>query len=237
MLIDMHAHSSGISRCCLIPAEKVVEEAKSAGIDGIILTNHYIFYYAKEGEYGDLAKRYVEEYEHAKKCGERIGCKVFFGIEVTMKYDSKVHLLIYGVRPDFILKHSEIFSYSLEKLYSEVKKDGGIVCQAHPFRGNDNKVQDLNFLDAIEINSHPLYEGTHAEEIIKIATEGGVMVTSGGDFHADTHRPKCGVYFPDDLKDCIELSNWLKEQTQIKLCMQEVDETVSKDLVFHRGEK
>ena len=33
MLIDMHAHTSGISRCCKRPAEEIVEIAKAAGIE------------------------------------------------------------------------------------------------------------------------------------------------------------------------------------------------------------
>ena len=38
MLVDLHTHSSGISKCCRIPIEQVVEEAKNVGIDGIVLT-------------------------------------------------------------------------------------------------------------------------------------------------------------------------------------------------------
>jgi histidinol phosphatase-like PHP family hydrolase len=41
MLIDMHAHSSGISTCCQIPYDKVIDTAKENGMDGIVLTNHY----------------------------------------------------------------------------------------------------------------------------------------------------------------------------------------------------
>ena len=38
MLIDLHAHSSGISRCCKIPAPKVLEVSRDLGLDGIVLT-------------------------------------------------------------------------------------------------------------------------------------------------------------------------------------------------------
>ena len=41
MLIDLHAHTGGISKCCRIPADKVVQAAKDVGLDGIVLTNHY----------------------------------------------------------------------------------------------------------------------------------------------------------------------------------------------------
>lgn len=228
----MHAHSSGISRCCLIDAEKVVQEALSAGMDGIVLTNHYVDYYANDGNYNDLAKRYIKEYYYAKECGEKVGCKVFFGIEVTMELPGNPHVLIYGVSPDFILKHPKIFSYSPEKLYNEVMLCNGFVVQAHPFRGNQNKLLQLKFLDGVEVNCHPLYESTHLQRLTKIAKENGLTLTCGGDYHADTHRPKCGVYFPDSIKDEVELVAHLILQTKIKLCVQEVDQTTAKDVLF-----
>ena len=49
MLIDLHAHSSGISRCCKIPAPKVLEISRDLGLDGIVLTNHYQKSYVKDG--------------------------------------------------------------------------------------------------------------------------------------------------------------------------------------------
>ena len=41
MLIDLHAHSKGISRCCQIDGKDMVLVTKNAGMDGVILTNHY----------------------------------------------------------------------------------------------------------------------------------------------------------------------------------------------------
>ena len=41
MLIDLHAHSSGISRCCRYDYKTILDHAKEVGIDGIVLTNHY----------------------------------------------------------------------------------------------------------------------------------------------------------------------------------------------------
>ena len=38
MLLDLHAHSSGISRCCKIPAPTVLEVSRDLGLDGIVLT-------------------------------------------------------------------------------------------------------------------------------------------------------------------------------------------------------
>ena len=41
MLVDFHAHTSGISKCCAISAQEVIATTKAFGMDGIVLTNHY----------------------------------------------------------------------------------------------------------------------------------------------------------------------------------------------------
>ena len=41
MLIDLHAHSKAISKCSRINGIDNIELAKSIGLDGFILTNHY----------------------------------------------------------------------------------------------------------------------------------------------------------------------------------------------------
>ena len=234
MLVDMHSHSSGISRCCQIPAEQVVEEAKNVGIDALVLTNHYVEYYGINGDYDDLAKRYIAEYEYTKKCGEKIGMKVFFGLEVTMELPGNPHVLIYGVQPQFILDHPQIFYYTQRKLYEVVKQVGGVVVQAHPFRKNIDVLLDLKFLDGVEINCHPLYEATHFEKLRSIAQNNNLILTSGGDYHADTHRAKCGVYFPDHIKDGVEIGKYLLAQSPLKLCIQEVDSDCSYDYEYAR---
>ena len=84
MLIDLHAHTSGISKCCKIDAPGMVRVAKDAGLDGVVLCNHYDAGYVKNGDTVAFARRYVEEYEYARACGEEIGCSVLFGIELMM---------------------------------------------------------------------------------------------------------------------------------------------------------
>ena len=41
MLIDLHAHSKAISKCSRINGIDNIELAKSLGLNGFILTNHY----------------------------------------------------------------------------------------------------------------------------------------------------------------------------------------------------
>ncbi len=221
MLIDLHAHSSGISKCCRIPASEVLTRAKTVGLDGIVLTNHYQNSYVCDGKLMEFVEDYIAEYEYAAACGEQIGCKVFFGIEVTMELYPKVHMLIYGVSPDFLRTCPTVFDCTQKALYALVKAHGGVLVQAHPFRGGTT-VLDPAYLDGIEINCHPKYKTTEKERLIPIAKEHGLLLTCGGDYHADTYRPVCGTYLPDTLADSIALGKALAAAERIRLRIHEV---------------
>ena len=233
MLIDMHAHSSGISTCCQQPADKIIEIAQNIGIDGIILTNHYHKPYVKDNDALGFAKKYVDEYRFAKECGDKLGFKVFFGAEVTMDKHSNVHLLVYGIDEDFVLKYPDMFDYTQEELYRIVKNYVGSMIQAHPMRKGKNVLLDLDYLDGVEVNSHQIYDATHLVKLSEIARERGYIITSGGDFHADAPRAMCGAYLPDDIvgKD---IGKYLLKTEKIEIRYQEPRENISHKAVYDR---
>lgn len=220
MLIDLHAHSSGISRCCQIPFEQVLKQTLDYGMDGIVLTNHYQRSYVENGHVDDFVERYLAEFFAAEQYGKEIGCKVFFGIEVTTERYPNVHMLVYGVDPGFLRRHPCIFDCTQKELFELVKADNGVLIQAHPFR-NGTTVLDTDYLDGVEINCHPLYGNSYSKELLRIAQKNHLIVTCGGDFHADTYHPKCGMFLPDTIKDHNDLRNYLLSPEGKKLCVQE----------------
>jgi predicted metal-dependent phosphoesterase TrpH len=236
LLIDLHAHSSGISRCCRIPAEAVIEEAKRIGLDGIALTNHYQKKDLKGRDPLEYVKLYLEEFHRAKEIGDRIGIRVLYGIEVTMEAHSLVHMLIYGVSEDFLYAHPTLYEYSQETLYRAVKAAGGVLIQAHPYRKCD-RLMDTALMDGIEISCHPLYEGTHYAALRRIAERDGLILTCGGDYHADTYRPKCGMYLPDSVTTGEALGAYLMEADTLRMCVQEVDGSTPFDVIYRPARK
>jgi len=237
MLIDLHAHTREISRCCRIYADEVLRCAHDAGLDGIVLTNHYQKSYAEGGDCDALAKRYVAAYEQARTLGEEIGQRVFFGIEVTLEKYECAHLLIYGVTPHFILQNPTIFDDTQEELYEKVHAAGGLLVQAHPYRHGEHLL-DTRYLDGVEISCHPLYKsGTQLARLSALAEERSLLLTCGGDYHADTYRPHCGVYLPDDLADGVALGNYLKNAKEIHLLVQEVDGSTPHAVTYRRGSR
>ena len=70
MLIDMHAHSSAISRCCQAPAEEIIRIARANGIGGLVLSNHYDFNYTAGIGAAAFARAYADEFIY---CGMKAG--------------------------------------------------------------------------------------------------------------------------------------------------------------------
>lgn len=219
MLIDLHAHSA-LSKCCKIDGKDNLIISKEVGIDGLVLTNHYDKKYLINDDKLEFAKRYINEYYYVKSCADKLGLKAFFGIEVTMSKNDNVHVLVYGVQPEFLLKYPDLYDYKLEDLFNLVHMNNGILVQAHPFRNNIDMLQDLNYLDGIEANCHTKKEGPQLEKVFRIAYENNKLLTCGGDFHNDAPRAKCGIYLPNNIEDIKDIVKYLKEEKQYKLCVQ-----------------
>ena len=236
MLIDFHAHSSGISWCCRIPCDKVLDEAKAHGIDGIFLTNHYQKYYVEDGDALAFAKRYTAESLLAKKYANEKGMRVFFGIEATMHRYQDAHILIIGVDESFPLEHPTLYDYTIEELSSFVHEKGALLVQAHPFRNGVNRLVDLKCIDGLELSCHPLYDGTYTQRLDGLAKDNGLFLTCGGDYHADTYRPHCGVYLPDELKTEKEVADFLRSTPFVDLQVHDLGDELSHKLRFVKNQ-
>ena len=190
LLCDMHCHSSGISICCRIPYTQVIDEAKQAGIQAIVLTNHYLKENLINSPDKSWIDRYIEEYEQAEIYGNSVGVRVFFGVEVTMEFDRRVHMLVYGIAPEELKEFYNLYDMSLPQLSALCRKNGFALVQAHPFRGGTT-VLDTQYLDGIEINCHPAYGNTYSNEVIQIALKNKIAASCGCDYHGDVpYRPK-----------------------------------------------
>lgn len=234
MLIDLHAHTRGISHCCRIYAPEVLAAAGEVGLDGICLCNHYQSRYVEDGDAAAFAKRYVEEFYAVKALGEEMGVRVLFGIEVTMERHANEHLLVYGVPESFPLENPLLYDLTQEQLYRLVHANGGLVVQAHPLRKGNNVLMDPAFLDGVEVNCHPKYDRCYYQEAGELARSRGWVLTCGGDYHADTHRVQCGMYLPESIADGVALGRYLRESAAVRLRVQEVGQTAAFDLDYSK---
>ena len=131
---ETHLHTVESSACGHTPGCEYPAIFQARGYDGIFITDHFFHGNtrpARDLPWPDYVDAYMKGYEEAKKAGDAIGFKVFFGIEENFDGDE---YLIYGVGRDFLLAHPEIPHWTREEMTKWVHEAGGAVMQAHPFR-------------------------------------------------------------------------------------------------------
>lgn len=208
MLVDLHAHSKGISSCCKIGADKVVDTAKEYGFGGLAIANHYVSSYFTGETYHDWIEKYIAEWRLFEALGQEKGLQIFKAIEVTLEQDPRLHMLIYGADEAFLRNYPLLCDKTLPELYELCEGNGCALVQGHPFRGGAT-VQDTNFLHGVEINCHPNYKNSFADQLLQRAKSARLSVTVGCDYHADTYRPRGGMLLPDTVKTDRDLVQYI----------------------------
>lgn len=66
----------------------------------------------------------------------------------------------------------------------------------------------------------------------EIAHEAKIIVTCGGDYHADTYRAVCGTHFPDEALRYCDLIDHLKNSPEIKMHVHELRTDFHRDVTF-----
>lgn len=95
------------------------------------MTNHFALKNAGlDVTYEEKIKEFFDDIETSKQIGKRIGLKVFAGLELR---DHDADFLVYGVGRQFLQNTNFRELDILEKL-TLIKKAGGLVIHAHPFR-------------------------------------------------------------------------------------------------------
>ena len=217
MLIDPHIHTKGISPCSRVPADELVDICVRDKIDAIVLTNHYKhYYYGDDIPFSEWIKKYVEEYYITKEFGDKSGLKVFFGLEVTLKENDRIDYVIYGLPETAAVKSPPLCSFTQKELFEFCVEHNALLYQAHPYR-RGTLPQDPRYLHGVEINCHPVYDYNDEKEVREFAKEHSLKLSCGSDYHGDTYKTHCGIYVPDDIKDTVELAEFLRSPEQCEL--------------------
>ncbi len=170
--VDLHVHTSERSACAVVCAEEQICAAIAVGLDAIFITDHHHFVP-------------LEELERLN--GKFAPFRIFGGIEVTCQEEED--FIILGMREARL----ETPGIPYAQLHALVRKGGGFIALAHPFRRRTEVHADLERFppDAIEVHSPntPPAEEAHIREM---AALNGIPVLSNSDAHS-THR--LGEYY------------------------------------------
>jgi hypothetical protein len=196
-------HTKEASACASLYGAEQVRKYKEAGYSGVIVTDHFLngnSCIPKDLPWEEQIELFCKGYEHAREEGDRIGLDVFFGLEVNF---NATEFLIYGVDKDWLLKQTDMLSWSVEEEYRRVKEAGGFIVHAHPFRDR-SYIRQIRlypeYIDGVEVfNSENTYREVD-EKAEAYAEKLKLPVTAGTDAHGFEKRLS-GMAFPTKLNN------------------------------------
>ena len=200
---DTHIHTAEASGCATATGAEQARRYKELGYDGIIITDHFFNgnsaihnYY----DWYDRVRQFCKGYENAKAEGDKIGLKVFFGIEYSY---FGADLLTYGVDKDWLYKNDNIMDVSVYEYIKRVHDAGGIIVHAHPFREADY-IKEIKLMpkwvDGIEVYNAGNYDEKFNERAKWYAQEYNLPTTAGTDNHHLTTDKISGIYTEKPLE-------------------------------------
>ena len=209
---ETHFHTAESSRCGQTPAVEAVRHFKERGYDGLFITDHIIGYCSSfatpEMSWEEKVACQAEGYLCAKAEGDRIGLKVFFGIEAA--FYGTCHILTYNLSIEWLLKHPEIMEKSFSEYCDFVHEAGGFVVQAHPFRYRDDEIHLLlPQMDAIE-GVNGCNDEMANELSIAYARLAEKPMVAGSDMHDISQIQRNGIETQKPLDSALDYLNVIK---------------------------
>lgn len=206
---ETHLHTSEGSSCASSTGAEMARAHKAAGYDGIFVTDHFFnssTTVPPELPWEERIDLYCKGYENALAEGKRIGLDVFFGVEWTIR---GADFLIYNKDKQWLKDNEYLLMNADEReLFGEVRKTGGFIVHAHPFREADY-IPHISLyphhVDAVEIinlrNADPLFGGNvifndRAEQYAKMY---GLPGTGGSDTHNADQIADGGIMVPEKI--------------------------------------
>ena len=215
MKIDMHTHCQPASECAHFEPELLPEKFKNAGIDAIVLTNHYYPRHCDRlsDDLKEQARIYVDNYRRCKAVGDEIGVRVFFGAEILIKGAGE--FLLYGLSEEDFIESFPLYNHTQKELFDYCNEKDILMVMAHPYRGtSDDFIRaDLSLMHGMEVyNPHPLNNGKERfQDTLKLAIDNNMIKTAGADFHANGQQGDAYCIVPDDIKDQFMLRDYMKK--------------------------
>lgn len=176
----------------------MVQRLYDLGYTGCFITDH--FFGGNTAVGGELRKLswearvrlFCQGFEDAKRRGDELGFKVFFGLEYGF---FATEVLTYGVDMDFLISHPEIDNMPIDRYCDLVHSCGGFIVHAHPFR-------EASYISTIRLYPHKvdgveIYNCNNRDDYNSraewYADSYSLPVTGGSDSHHFWCHPNGGV--------------------------------------------
>lgn len=213
MLIELHAHTKGVSACGHIGVEELLDRYHAKGYDAVVITNHLnpwtIGIENAADDYNGFIDNFMSPVKQGREYAEKIGMKLFFGCELRFAQDNNDYL-VYGITEEYLRKTPDIMTMGIGKFHEVAHEQGFLVYQAHPFR-DWMQIVPPRYIDGIEVNNgHPRHQARN--DIARLwADIHGLSMISGSDFHEEGDEARGGIITFEDVNNENELSEVLRK--------------------------
>ena len=209
--VETHLHTSQGSACGQNTGAEMAKAFRQNGCCAIIVTDH--FFNGNTAVRGnqpwvDKISMFIKGYEDAKKTGDKIGLDVYFGFEYNHR---GAEFLIYNYGAEKLKNYPEIITDNIEKVLTNIKKGGGFIVHAHPFREasyipNPGKVFP-EYTDGVEVIN--IANTQKANRLaLEYAEKYNLIKFGGSDTHTANPTPG-GMMFPrkpESIEDMIDMA-------------------------------
>lgn len=194
-LYETHLHTCCASACARNNGLEMAKAAKEYGYAGIFVTEHNWGGNTctdRSLPWDEWVSQFSKGYRQALAYGKENDFDVFFGYEAG--FDA-TEFLVYGLSPEWMMKHPEIRTATIKEHYQIVHEAGGFVVHAHPFR-EECYIPEIRlfprFVDAVEgVNAtHSSHKSKSHNDpafdkrAIEYAKEHHLPMTAGSDVHS-----------------------------------------------------
>ncbi len=210
-LLEMHAHTSEVSPCAFVTADKVVEVYIAERYNGIVITNHmckHTFKNIPHLTWKEKVDYFLQGYRLAKDCSGK-DFSVMLGMEICFSNESNDYL-VYGLNEDFLYNNDGIIEMGLKNFKELAEKNGLLVFQAHPFR-KGMRITDHHLLDGIEVYNGNSSHNSSNDIAMAWASKFSLKIISGSDFHCFFGMHPGGIYFSERITTNAELMQALRK--------------------------
>jgi hypothetical protein len=221
-LYETHLHTSEASACAVSSGAEYIGPYLDRGFTGIIVTDHFFNSNTaldRRLPWAEWVKGFCAGYEKARNEGLKRGLDVFFGWEETFDGDD---YLVYGLDRAWLLEHPEVVRWTRKEQFREVRRYGGCVVHAHPFRqhpyiGTVNLAPRL--VDAVEAANAGNHEAAYDGQAREYARILGLPAAAGSDIHdtADIAAGPFGVELEKPLASIKDYTALIREKQNIGL--------------------
>lgn len=200
-LYETHLHTALTSACSRFQPQEIVEKYTRLSYAGVFVTDHFLngnTTVPASLPWKERISRFCEGYRAVRERARGTGLDVFFGWEYSYL---GTDFLVYGLGEDWLAAHPEIMDMRVSEFLPFVRREGGLVVQAHPYREADY-IDHIrlypSLVDGLETVNANRSERTNRLARI-LAEEYGLCKTAGSDIHNAAQSALAGMKFGNKL--------------------------------------